>query len=191
MRSLLTVAGAWLIAAPSLFSQNTPLAASELLRYSLEETTQQIHRGLGAPAQIADAGPDLVNWFYKTDVYDQHEHSHQLLFRKSDGKLLSVTRNFHFPVNVDALFPEGSATRTYAFNAEWGVRVRETLGGQRLIIAMGVAKPGDTTTQIAVMRREVVKVFLPWLAKQLTETASANPRNQSVDRAAAPKASER
>lgn len=178
MRSLLTVAGAWLIAAPSIFSQNTPLAASELLRYSLEETTQQIHRGLGAPVQIADAGPEMVNWFYKTDVYDQHEHSHQLLFRKSDGKLLSVTRNFHFPVNVDALFPEGSATRTYKFNAEWSVRVRETLSGQRLIIAMGVDKPGDTTTQIAVMRREVVPLFLPWLARQLTSSShnrSAGP----------------
>ncbi|BDC47779.1 hypothetical protein F183_A00950 [Bryobacterales bacterium F-183] len=183
------MAGAWLIAAPSLFSQTTPLAASELLRYSLDESMQQIHRALGAPAQVADAGPDLVNWFYKTDVYDQHEHSHQLLFRKSDGKLLSVTRNFHFPVNVDALFPEGSATRTYQFNAEWGVRVRETRSGQRLIIAMGATKAGATTTQIALMRPEAVRIFLPWLARQMSETTSAIPRTQSAVLAAAPKAS--
>jgi hypothetical protein len=33
---------------------------------------------------------------------------------------------------------------------------------------MGVKKEGDTTTQVVVMRRSVLKFFLPWLDEQLT-----------------------
>jgi hypothetical protein len=101
-------------------------------------------------------------------VQDLHEHSHLLLFAKSDGKLLAVTRNFHVPVVVDALFPE-SKSRTHFWpsdtDRQWSVRLRR-LGEDRLAIAMGAEKPGDKSTQVVILRRSVLTVLLPWLDRQ-------------------------
>jgi hypothetical protein len=172
--SLVSILGAWLIAAPAFFAQQTepsrtPLAASELLRYTLEETVAQLSRVLGPPAQISDNGAGFITWYYQTDVLDQHDFSHLLMFRKSDGKLVSVTRNFHLPVPVDGLFPE-KATRTYYWPSEsdrkWSVRVRE-MTEDRVAIAMGAAKPGDQTTQVVILRRSALKTFMPWLANHI------------------------
>jgi hypothetical protein len=152
-----------------LLSGQTPLAVAEILRYSLEETPEQIRRGLGAPVQIAEANAGYVSWSYKTDVLDQHEFSHVLIFEKAQGKLVSVTRNFHTAVSVDALLPEKSS-RTYYWPSEtdrqWAVRVRQ-LGEDRLVIGMGVRRAGDATTQVLVIRRSVLRMYLPWLAERL------------------------
>lgn len=160
--------GAWLMATPALRSE-TPLAVAELLRYTLEETTAQLARRLGPPVQIADADPQFVTWFYQTDVQDMHDHSHLLLFRKSDGKLVGVTRNFHVAANVDALFP-ATKTKTYYWPSEsdrqWSLRVR-LLGDDRLAIAMGVKAPGETTGQVLIVRRSALRQFLPWLDGQM------------------------
>jgi hypothetical protein len=181
-RIILTM-GAWLLAAPLLLPQ-TPLAAAELLRYSLDETPAQLVRWLGPPVQIADSDAQFVTWYYQTDVQDLHEHSHLLVFRKSDGKLTIVTRNFHLPVQVDALFPAAKSNTYYwpsEGNRQWSVRVR-ILGEDRLAIAMGTAKAGDTTTQVVILRRAAVRVFLPWLHDQLlalestTQPSAANSK---------------
>jgi len=160
--------GAWLVAAPHIFSQ-TPIAAGELLRYSLDETPAQLIRWLGRPVHIADSDPQSTTWYYQTDVLDAHEHSHLLVFRKADGKLITVTRNFHTPVNVDALFPEAK-TETHHWPSDterqWSVRVRR-LGPDRFAIAMGVRNPGDLTTQVVIMRRAALKIAFPWLDSRL------------------------
>jgi hypothetical protein len=180
--SLFCTLGAWLLAAPAFFAQpqtsadpgDTPLAASELLRYTLEETSTQLTRVLGPPVQISDTGVGFKTWYYQTDVLDQHEFSHLLMFRKSDGKLVSVTRNFHSPIAVDALFPERT-TRTHHWPSEsdrkWSIRVR-TMTGDRVAIAMGAAKPGDRTTQVVILRRSTLKTFMPWLADQVGEAGN-------------------
>lgn len=164
MRSLILSLGAWLFAAPHLFPQ-TPLAAGEILRYSLEETPEQLTRWLGRPAQIADSDPQHVTWHYQTDVADMHDFSHLLQFRKSDGRLVAVTRNFHIPVNVDALFP-AAKTSAHVWPGDplkkWGVRVR-VLGEDRLAIAVGTTKPGELTTQVLIVRRSMLRQFFPWL----------------------------
>ena len=168
MRGLLLAAGVWLIATPLLRAE-TPLAAAELLRYTLDETPAQLSRRLGPPVQIAESDPRFVTWFYQTDVVDAHEHSHLLLFRKEDGKLAGVTRNFHIPVNVDALFPEAK-TRTHYWpsgtDRQWSVRVR-VLGDDRVAVAMGVKAPGQTTNQVIIARRTALRTLLPWLDAQL------------------------
>jgi hypothetical protein len=170
------ILGAWLIAASPLFPQ-THLSVSELLRFTLEESGQQLTRVLGQPLQVADAGPAHFTWYYQTDVLDKHDHSHLLMFRRSDGKLISVTRNFHLPTSVDALFPD-AGSRTYYWpdreKPTWQVRVRP-LSGDRLLIAMGVEKKGDPTTQIVVIRRSVLPAFLPWLASEIAPPASSGP----------------
>jgi len=43
------------------------------------------------------------------------------------------------------------------------------MGNDRLVIAMGVAKPGETTTQVLIIRRSVLGLFLPWLGEQLAK----------------------
>lgn len=152
-----------------LAAGQTLLPVGELLRYSLEETPEQLIRGLGRPAQTGEGSPGYFTWYYKTDVLDQHDFSHLLLFRKSDGKLASVTRNFHTPVNVDALFPAQSS-RTHFWPSEndpqWAVRLRQ-LGNDRILLAMGVRQAGETTTQVVVIRRSALRAFLPWLHEQL------------------------
>lgn len=164
-RSLILSLGAWLLAAP-LLSAQTPLAAGEILRYSLDETPGQLTRWLGRPAQIADSDAQYVTWHYQTDVADMHEFSHLLQFRKSDNRLVAVTRNFHVPVNVDALFPEAKTT-AHVWPGDplkkWGVRVR-VLGEDRLAIAVGTTKAGELTTQVLILRRSVLRQFFPWLS---------------------------
>ena len=124
---------------------------------------------LGAPAQVGEAGPANFSWYLQIDNADTHDHSHILLFRKEDRKLVSITRNFDEPLNVDAMFP-ANASRTYYFKSPnqpaWPTRVRE-LAGDRILIAMGVAKPGERTHQLMLIRRSALPQYLPWLAGQL------------------------
>ena len=174
MRGCMVIIGAWFVASPWLLAQ-TPLAAAEVLRYSLEETPAQLLRWLGKPVQIADSDSQFLTWYYQTDVQDLHDHSHLLVFSKSSGKLISVTRNFHFPVTVDALFPEAkSQTHYWPTDADrhWSVRVR-VLGEDRLAIAMGVRQTGDSTTQVVIIRRSQLKTFLPWLDERLAGSSGA------------------
>lgn len=168
MRGWILILGAWLIATPRVIAQ-TPMAAGELLRYSLEETPAQLVRWLGAPVQIADSDSQFITWYYQTDVQDPHDHSHLLVFRKSDGKLVSVTRNFHLAVNVDALFPVAKSETHYwpsETDRQWSVRVRR-FGADRFAIAMGAKNPGDLTAQVVILRRAALKMALPWLDAQL------------------------
>ncbi|MFN0103198.1 MAG: hypothetical protein ACKV2U_14050 [Bryobacteraceae bacterium] len=157
--------GVLLLAAPCLLSQSA-LQITEILRFTLEETPEQILRGLGQPVQINDGDAAFRTWYFQTDVLDKHDHSHILLFRQSDKRLLSVTRNYHFPVNVAALFPAAKSTIHHwpdAQHPQLSVQVRE-YDGDRVLIAMGVAKPGQPTTQLIVMRRTALKIFFPWLS---------------------------
>jgi len=90
MKRLRLILGASLLAAPWAFSQSPVPAAEEILKFSLEETREQIASVLGQPAQIADASPDYFTWYYQIGVSDNHEHSHLLLFSKKDGKLIAL-----------------------------------------------------------------------------------------------------
>ena len=118
------------------------------------------------PAQIADSDARYLNWHYQTDVADMHDFSHLLQFRKSDNRLVAVTRNFDIPVSVDALFPAAkTSVRIWPGDPlkKWGVRVR-VLGEDRLAIAVGTTKPGELTTQVLIVRRSALRQFFPWLA---------------------------
>lgn len=158
------VCGVLLLAAPRAFAE-TPLQVAEILRFSLTETPAQIIRGMGQPAMVNDSDTLFRTWYFQTDVLDKHDHSHVLLFRKSDGRLLSVTRNYHVPIAVDALFPAGKSTIYHwpdAGKPQLSVQVRE-YDADRVLIAMGVARPGQTTSQVIVIRKSALRIFFPWL----------------------------
>lgn len=142
-----------------------PLQITEILRFTLEETPAQIARGMGQPVQVNDTGPNFNTWYYQTGVLDNHEFSHVLLFRRADSKLISVTRNYHLPVDVAPLFPAAKSSIHHWPNAaapQLSVQVRE-YEGDRVLIAMGVPKPGAPTTQLVVIRRSALPIFFPWL----------------------------
>ena len=41
------------------------------------------------------------------------------------------------------------------------------LGGNRVLIAMGVAEPGQRTNQLVLIHRGELAGYLPWLEEQL------------------------
>jgi hypothetical protein len=168
----LALLGALLAAAP-LFSQirrpvDPEVREGVLQWFQLNESSESVSRVMGTPAMMAPFG-DFVSWQYQIGIEDTHEYSHQLVFRKSDGALISVTRNYEHERTVDEWFPEG-VTSTYhypdATHPQYSVRVRRLPGG-RVLMAMGVARPGEATGQVVLIRESELQFFHPWLLKQL------------------------
>lgn len=140
-----------------------------LLEFTLEESPAEIVARMGPPAQAADSDVNYRVWQYQIEVADNHDFSHTFCFRKSDGKLVSVTRSFGEERNVDALFP-ASTRRIYhwptAEKPQYSVLVRQ-VPGNRVLIAMGVSRPGQPAGQLLLIRRDAMQFFLPWLVPQL------------------------
>lgn len=161
----------WLLATPLFFYPAQAVENDrELLRFTLDENTTQVAGILGAPAQVGEAGPHHFSWYLQLNVMDNHDYSHILLFRSEDKKLVSVTRDYGEPENVDRMFPVGESRTYYWQNGtqpQWPVRVR-MLSGNRVLIAMGVAEPGQRTNQVLLIRRSAMAGYLPWLQEQLT-----------------------
>jgi len=159
--------GALLCAALPLFAQTTSI--TELLKFSLNENPAQIGALLGNPVAVDEESPSYRSWQYQIDNADTHNFSHVLCIRKSDGQLISVTRNNDEPCHIDELFPPAeSATYHWppAGPAQFHVRTRR-LSGDRVLVAMGVSAPGEPTTQLLLIRRSAMPLFLPWLADEM------------------------
>ena len=142
-------------------------AASFLLQFSLDETPAAVAARMGPPRVTTDY-QGFRSLQYQIDTLDNHDFSHAFVF-DSAGRLLSVTRNAEEPEEVDALLPLKETRTHYWPNAdkpEYRVRVR-TLPDGRYLIAMGVEKPGQKTTQLVLARREALEAFFPWVAEAL------------------------
>lgn len=173
MNTRLVYCWALLLAAP-VFSQQSSwtdprIAEGQPEWFQLTETESQVRAMLGQPQMVADFG-NYRSWQYQLDEgLDHEDFSHALVFRKSDGKLISVARTYSEERNVDALFP-AAQTKTYTMppsvSARFSVRVRHLSGG-RLLMAMGVAEPGQATGQVLLMKESEVRYFYDWLADQL------------------------
>lgn len=151
-----------LLAAPFFAASSD---AAKLLSFTLDETQADVARVLGRPAATFEQGAYFV-WQYFLIPGDTHDPSHILCFRRSDGKLVSVTRNSHEEQDVEALFPAGSWTVHLwpdKDKPQYGARSRR-LGKDRVLVAMGSRKPGDPTRQLVLIRESAVPNFLPWLA---------------------------
>src|SRR5262249_40686574 len=103
------------------------LRDGELIWFTLRESKEEITRALGRPTMVADFGRDFRSWQYRLGNVDHDEFSHQLVFRRSTGELISVTVNFESERNVDALFPE-QETMAYSYpeakRAQYSLRLR-------------------------------------------------------------------
>lgn len=181
LRFFLVSGALW--AAP-LFCQ-VPAAADphvkdgEFRWFLFTESQDEVQTALGQSQMVADFGSDFRSWQYQIGDVDHDDFSLAVVFRKSTGKLVSVTRNFDAGRNVDVFFPE-SETATYHYpNArkpQYSVRVRRLSGG-RLLMAMGASKAGQPTSQLVLMRESELRYFFDWLSDQLqAERATKSQR---------------
>jgi hypothetical protein len=136
---------------------------AEPLWFRLTETRDEVGALLGKPAQVAEFGAGFYSWQYQ--IASGHEdYSHYAVFRKSDGKLISITREYDPQRNVDGLFPEAE-TKVCVFEGPgppYSARVRRLSGG-RVLMAMGVSKAGQVTGQLVLIRESELKNFYPWV----------------------------
>ena len=166
--------GALLTAALPLLCQTTKDGRlQELLRFTLNEKPEQIVTMLGRPQRIDDSLAGYQSWQYEFSADEESDDNSPpawyVCLSTSRRQILSVTRNFGKPQDVDSLFP---APETAAYHwpsvdsPQFSVRLRH-LPGEMLLLAMGTSRPGERTTQLIVIRRSALKTFMPWLAEQL------------------------
>lgn len=158
--------GALLLAAPP--SADPILKDGRLHWFELTESQSEVAARIGRPAAIAPSGTYFISWQYHLSNIDHHDASHIFVFRRSDGRLLSVTRIYDPERPVDPFFPasETSVYHQTSGNTRYPVRVRQLSGG-RYLLALGVSRPGDPTSQLVLMHRDALRAFYPWLAAQI------------------------
>lgn len=164
-----TLAWALLTAAP-IFSQppvwSDPRVSKRDIRwFRLTENPLDVRNLLGQPSMVAEFG-DYRSWQYKLGEGDHDDFSHTLVFRKSDGRLVSISRNYNPERNVDALFPAKSTSvswRPVTGQPDFPMMVRRLSNG-RVLIGVGISKPGQPTGQIVLIREDELSHFYPWLA---------------------------
>ncbi|PWU08807.1 MAG: hypothetical protein C5B51_07195 [Terriglobia bacterium] len=166
--------GALLFAVLPLFSQAPPnKKTQELLRFTLNEGPDRIVSLIGPPARIDDAVPGYQSWQYEFAPDEQSDDNSPpawlICLRTRNREIVSVTRNFDRPQEVDDLFPPAETTVHYwpsESAAKFSLRLRP-LSGETLLLAIGTERPGDRTTQLVLIRRSALRTFMPWLAEQL------------------------
>jgi hypothetical protein len=137
--------------------------------FQLGETRQDVVRLLGQPKLKAGFGSEYEGWQFQIGDTEEGEYSHHAVFRKADNQLVSIARDYNEATDVDRYFPPAE-TRTYTGPENWHIRVRR-LDANRFLLAMGVAKPGDKTTQIVLLSDGALRAFYPWLHEQVTAAA--------------------
>jgi hypothetical protein len=163
-----TILWALLFAAP-VFSQpglwSDPRPSTDGFKwFQLNESATEVRKLLGQPAMVADAG-EYSSWQYQIGAVEHDDFSHVLVFRKSDGKLVSITRSYNPERNVDAFFPADQTTVQWfhtAGQSDFPMRVRRLAGG-RVLIAVGTSAPGQVTGQLVLMLESEARRVYPWM----------------------------
>lgn len=176
------------MAAPQLFGQHKqprrPSAVvDEMQRFTLSETPAQLRSILGEPKLIVDLNDKFRSFQYQVDSHDPHDFSHIVCIRRTDGVIISITRNYEEPREVETLMPARETTTHYypdAAKPEYSARARSLARGQRFLLAMGTSKPGDKTSQLVMVRREVLPDFFAWIVPPPAVAAVAvSPRSRT------------
>ena len=134
----------------------------------LLERESEVRAQLGQPPLVADADP-YRSWQYRFgEGLDHDDFSHALLFRKSDGALVSISRSYSEPRMADEWFPRAE-TKVYVLKVEgqapFPMRVRR-LGGGTLLLAPGSSEWGKPVQQVVLIHESVLARFYPALAEQ-------------------------
>lgn len=171
-----------LVAAPLSPSQ-TPQPGDPLVVggsvnwFEMTESEFDVARLMGPPKSVADFGVGMVSLGYALDdKIEEQEFSHQFVFHKASHRLISVVRNYAPEIPVEALFPATASSAHYLTVNDkriFGVRLRRLSGG-RLLLAMGAPVPGQTTSQLLMMRESDIGTIYPWLSEQLGSGSKKN-----------------
>lgn len=136
--------------------------------FALGEEMDQVERKIGPPRNVADFANSRRGWLYMIGG-DGHEPTHYLVFRATDKKLVSVTRNYEPEQNVDPFFPSAESIACYMpDNPGFGIRVRRLPEG-RVLLAIGAPKSGQKTGQLVLMLEADLRSQYPWVASQLAK----------------------
>lgn len=168
----LSIAVGVLLAAPLLSQTLDPVVHNgEVTWWSLNETPADVNAALGAPSQVTDFD-GYLSWQHRLPGVDhESDVSSQMVFRRSTGRLISVTRTYESDRDVSAFFPPAESS-LHAFpdakHATFRALVRR-LPGSRILIASGLASgPGQFSAQLVLLREEELTHFFPWIAESLS-----------------------
>lgn len=160
----LLMLGALLTAAP--LASPEPIVENGVLHwFQLTESRDDITRLMGSPRMVTQLGEDFESWQYQIGVADEHEYSHQLVFRRSTGRLVSATRTFEGDRDVEWLFADGRDSVYWLTNSDgskYGVRISRQPNDCILLVPGSSAK-GKPASQIVLMRSAELSVFYPWM----------------------------
>jgi hypothetical protein len=144
--------------------------------FTLEEGRAGIFHALGSPHLVADFGLDFVSWQYQLEEIDREAHtcnageySHQFVFRKSTGALVSVTVTSEHEHAAASAFPKAESVVIRfpgGTSSGYPALIRQLAGG-RILIAMGASDPDRPASQLMLIREADLRFFHPWLSHQL------------------------
>jgi hypothetical protein len=158
------ILGALLAAAP--LARPDPVIENGVLQwFRLTETREEVTRVLGSPRMVTQLGDDFESWQYQIGVTDEHEYSHQLVFRRSTGRLVSATRTFEQDRDIDWLFTDGRDSIYWLTNpdgSKYGVRVSRQ-PDDCILLVPGSTGNGKPSSQIVLLRAAELPLFYPWL----------------------------
>jgi hypothetical protein len=173
MRGLLFAGALLAVALPSFAQLPSDPKIQEILRFTLDESPDQIVRIMGRPTHIDDSLKAYQSWQYDAppdeDNDDNTPPAWFFCVSTTSNRILSVTRNFDKPRDVHVLFPATETAVHYwpSKDAPQYTVLLRWFSGERLLLAMGAAEPRDRTTQLVLIRRSALKIFMSWLAERL------------------------
>ena len=176
------LSGALLYAAP-LFSQKAPVpgpdprldANRRLIWLSVNDSKPKVAQVMGRPRMRTEFGADFQSWQYQIGEGDHDDSSHLIVFRKSTGAFVSITRNYEPQRNVAAFFPEKeSSIHIYQTpdGVPFSILVRK-LDSTGLLLAPGLSHREQLSGQLMLIHKSELQHFYPWLAKQIADDERA------------------
>src|SRR5262245_49896776 len=117
MRRLLFAGALLAVAFPSFAQLPSDPKIKEILRFALDESPDQIVSIMGRPTHIDDSLKAYQSWQYDAPPdEDNDDNSPPAWFfcvSTTSNRILSVTRNFDKPRDVQALFPAAESAVYY------------------------------------------------------------------------------
>ena len=156
-----------LVAALALHGEPGPTRPSAplILSFTLGETEAALARQLGPP-EHASAGNVYRTLDYNFSDRADEDFDWTFYFSQPGGTLLSVTRNFAKPSSVADLLT-GPDVHQHVFHSGTSTMpaLSRSLTGDRVLVAIGIAKPDQPCSQLVLIRKSALATFYPWIAR--------------------------
>jgi hypothetical protein len=144
-------------------------SAPSILEFSLQERESDLVRKLGPSEHVSgDTTYRTLDYLLGSEERNDEDFDWTFYFEKPSGILVSVIRNFVTPRNVDQLLGPDFRFHEYPANPQAPLQaLSRVLPGGRVLIAIGLKKPGEVCSQLVLMRRSALPRFYPWIATDL------------------------